>query len=69
MKRRAFIAGLGGAVVWPVVAHAQQLETPTVGCLINGSPRGPRGAEGALRRYNQQKLTPKACTARPVWRV
>jgi putative tryptophan/tyrosine transport system substrate-binding protein len=24
MKRREFIAGLGGAVVWPMVARAQQ---------------------------------------------
>jgi putative tryptophan/tyrosine transport system substrate-binding protein len=39
MKRREFIAGLGGAAAWPVVAQAQQ-RMPTVGLLSGASFEG-----------------------------
>jgi putative ABC transport system substrate-binding protein len=37
MRRRAFIAGLGGAVAWPVIAAGQQATMPSIGFLSGRS--------------------------------
>src|SRR6516225_7682590 len=49
MRRREFIAGLGGAVAWPVVVRAQQPAMPVVGFVTMGSADASRGFAAAFR--------------------
>jgi putative tryptophan/tyrosine transport system substrate-binding protein len=48
MKRREFIAGLGGAAAWPMVARAQQ-PVPMVGLLALGKPEANAFRVDAVR--------------------
>jgi putative ABC transport system substrate-binding protein len=50
MRRRAFIAALGSAAAWPVVARAQQTAMPVIGFLSPGSPEVDTFRMNALRR-------------------
>ena len=50
MRRREFIALLGGAAAWPLAAHAQQPGLPVVGYLSSGTPAGFAPMVAAFRR-------------------
>jgi putative ABC transport system substrate-binding protein len=50
MRRRDFIAGLGGTVAYPLAARAQQPATPVIGFLSGGSPHDDEKRLGALRQ-------------------
>jgi putative tryptophan/tyrosine transport system substrate-binding protein len=50
MRRREFIAGLGSAAAWPVVARAQQRPLPVVGYLDSRTATVARGQVEAFRQ-------------------
>jgi len=50
LNRRAFIAGVSGAAVWPLVARGQQSAMPVIGFLGAGSISGYASYVDAFRR-------------------
>jgi putative tryptophan/tyrosine transport system substrate-binding protein len=50
MRRRNFIALLGGATTWPILARAQQPEMPMIGCLNSAAAAPIEHLLAAFRR-------------------
>jgi putative ABC transport system substrate-binding protein len=50
MRRRDFIAGLGGAAAWPGVVGAQQPAMPVIGYLYVGTPEANAATVVAFRK-------------------
>jgi putative tryptophan/tyrosine transport system substrate-binding protein len=50
MRRREFVAGLGSAVAWPVVARAQRPTVPIMGYLSPSSPELAAPLVAAFRK-------------------
>jgi putative ABC transport system substrate-binding protein len=55
MRRREFIAGIGGAAAWPLVARSQQPKLPMVGLLNGVSFEGPYAVPVAAIRQGLQE--------------
>ena len=50
LRRREFIAGLGGAAAWPLTARAQRPAMPVIGLLLSGTPESQANNIATFRK-------------------
>ena len=70
LRRRDFIAALGGAAAWPLQARAQQghAAIPVVGILAHSSADAPSGPMAAIHRGLKQAGVEVGQTVRMEYR-
>jgi putative tryptophan/tyrosine transport system substrate-binding protein len=67
MRRREFIAGLGSAAAWPLVAQAQQQAVPVIGILGSTPPATAAAAAAFMQALKEAGFNEKNLVVEQRW--